>query len=922
MTITHERDLPHDPLPHDPAADPVDILVVEDNPAQARQLARLLRAEPGYAVRVAADGHAALEAVQRRRPDLVISDIAMPRMDGLTLCRTLKADPARAAIPVLLLARAGTLHDIVRGLDAGADGFVRKPYGPDQLRARLRRILVEGRDGAAAPAPEVMAAERRQAYGLLASTYDDALRTNAALADRQAGLERSCRTLGVLGAIAGALNEAVTEQAVAQVALEQLARLPLCSAAAVSVFGPDGEPRLMAADAIVAAHQGGIAGTVGSVAGAGAEGCRSQGRSGAGCGSACLPVGQAWDSCLCLPLATAESNIGTLHLRTEGELAADETALLENVARQLALALERARLYTRLETLVVERTEALRSERNRLSAMVETTAALVLLTDAQGRIVMFNRACEEALGWRAQDAIGRPCWEVVQRADDRSAVRRMFEDLPGGHLPARLQGEWRTRDGRTRSIIWRNTRIERADGSLEYVLGTGIDATELRGAEERLRYISNFDTLTGLPNRLLLRERMRQMKEQARAGGQLLGFMLLRFARMGLIRETLGPLAEQALYQQVGARLREIGGADAVARFSDGGFVLAALRPTSEGLAAAARRLLAALGAPYAHEGEELHLDPSVGIAVFPNDGLRYDGLVRCAEAALRQAFDGVGQRYAFYRPELNQGANDRFKMENGLRRAVDRGELVLHYQPQVDLASGAIVGAEALLRWNHPERGLVYPGCFIGLAEESGLILPIGASALMSACAQIREWQQAGLPVVPVSVNLSAHQFSDQIVSTVKSILDAYGVDPCLLELELTESASMADAGKSFELLGQLKAMGIRLAIDDFGTGYSNLNYLKRFPVDKLKLDKSFVDDIENNADDLAISRAVIGMAHGLRLTVVAEGVENAGQLGLLTELGCDLVQGYHFSRPVPAEDFARMLREGGRLGPGAGNA
>jgi diguanylate cyclase (GGDEF)-like protein len=501
---------------------------------------------------------------------------------------------------------------------------------------------------------------------------------------------------------------------------------------------------------------------------------------------------------------------------------------------------------------------------------------------------------------------------VLRGADDDEVLRRLYDELAAGHLPPRLQGRFRARGGGTRSIIWTHTRLERADGSVEFVLGTGIDTTELRGAEERLRYVSNFDTLTGLPNRLLLRDRLRQMRVQATASGQVLGFMLLRFVRMPLIRETLGPNADQVLVQQAGARMREIGSGDAVARFSDGSFVLAALRPDCDALAAAARRLLAALGAPYVYGSEELHMDPCVGIAVFPNDGADYEVLVSSAEAAQRQAADGVIQRYAFYRPELNRGATDRFKMETALRRAVDRNELVLHYQPQIDLATGILVGTEALLRWHHPERGMVPPGAFIALAEESGLILPIGTWVLMTACAQIRDWQEAGLPVVPVSVNLSVYQFSDEIVGTLKFILDAYGVDPALLELEVTESASMADAGKSYELLAQLKAMGIRLAIDDFGTGYSNLNYLKRFPVDKLKLDKSFVDDILDDADDLAIARAVIAMAHGLRLTVVAEGVETAGQLAVLAEMGCDMVQGYYYSRAVASEVFARMLVDG----------
>jgi EAL domain-containing protein (putative c-di-GMP-specific phosphodiesterase class I) len=318
---------------------------------------------------------------------------------------------------------------------------------------------------------------------------------------------------------------------------------------------------------------------------------------------------------------------------------------------------------------------------------------------------------------------------------------------------------------------------------------------------------------------------------------------------------------------------------------------------------------LAAVGRPYTWEREELHLDPAVGIATYPNDGVVYDVLVQGAEAALRQAGDGGGQRYAFYRPELNQGANDRFKLESALRRAIERNELELHYQPQVDIASGRIVGAEALLRWRHPERGLVPPAVFIGLAEETGLILPIGDWVLAAACSQLRQWRDAGLPLVPVAVNLSAHQFNDQIVATVGRVLDECGIEPALLELELTETASMADADKSVALLAQLKGMGIRLAIDDFGTGFSNLNYLKRFPVDKLKLDQSFIADLLDSADAQAISRAVIALAQSLRLIVVAEGVETAGQLAMLAEHGCDQMQGYYFSKAVPAADFGRML-------------
>lgn len=857
----------------------VDILVVEDSPTQAQHLARILASEAGWQVRIAGDGSKALAEVALRRPHLIISDIAMPGMDGFTLCRTLKDDPLYASLPVVLLTRMASLNDIVRALESGADSFVRKPYDGVQLRERLRRILQDCALGGPDRPLEFMAAERRQIYELLVATHAQALRMNTELAEQRTGLERSCRSLAILHGMAAALNEAVGEQAVAEAALAHLLAMPGLAGAAVGAIGADGGVRTLAARGMPADAAPG------------------------------LPP-------LRLPLLALGQEVGVLELLPAGPALGDaERSLLDSATSQIGSALERARLYACMEALVVERTDALRSERNRLAAVVDTAGALVLLAAPSGHIVMFNRACEEALGWKNFEAIGSPCWEVVRRVDDELAVRRVFQDLDGMPQRARIQGEWHTRNGKPRSIIWTMTLLRREDGTVEYVLGTGIDATELRGAEERLRYVSNFDTLTGLPNRMLLRDRVRQLKSQAQGAGQALGFMLLRLGRIPLIREALGPAAEQALLQEAAGRLRETAGADVVGRFSDNTFAVLAQCTVAEDLALTARRLLAAVGKPFAWEDEELHLDPVIGITVYPNDDVKYEGLVRGAEAALRRALEDVGQRYAFYRPELNQGADDRFRLESALRRAIERDELVLHYQPQVDLASGRIVGAEALLRWRHPERGLVSPAVFIPLAEETGLILPMGDWVLSAACNQQRKWRDAGLPLVPVSVNLSAHQFDDRIVGTVGRVLAESGLEPELLELELTESASMADADKSCALLAQLKSMGVSLAIDDFGTGFSNLTYLKRFPVDKLKLDQSFVADILKSADDLAIPRAVIAMAHGLRLTVVAEGVETAGQLAVLAEHGCDMMQGYYFSKPLPAEDFGWMLRDGAML-------
>jgi PAS domain S-box-containing protein/diguanylate cyclase (GGDEF)-like protein len=597
-----------------------EILVAEDSPTQAEHLARVLAQDPDCParVRVAADGEAALRLARELAPDLVISDIAMPCMDGHALCRALKDDPQLAAVPVLLLTRLTTLQDIVRSLEAGADGFLRKPSDAGQLRDRVRRVL-QGRDAGDPARPlEVMADERRRIYELLVATHDDTLRLNADLA-------RTVDSLALLGRIAGALNEAAGETDVARAALDHLSSLPALAGAAISTAAPDGAVRVLAQ--------------------------RGDGPVPSAC--PCLDGSAADDPAqLCLPLIAGTRQLGRLHAHARHDaFSAADRELLAGVAQQVALALERARLYTRAEALVVERTNALRSERNRLSAVVETAGTLVLMVDPDGRIVTFNRACEDSLGWPAAQALGRRCWEVVRGATGPDVVRRLFAGLPHDPRPPRLQGEWLTPDGRTRSIVWTHTLLRHEDGGVEFILATGIDVTELRGAEQRLHYASHYDAVTGLPNRELLRERLRRMKGQAQAGRRILGFMLVRFGRMALIREALGPDAEKALLQEAAARLRDVGSQDVVASFSEGAFALALLRQDADDVAASARRVLAVLGAPYTYGHDEFHLDPSIGIAIYPNDGVAYETLARGAETALRQASDGTGQRYAFYRP-------------------------------------------------------------------------------------------------------------------------------------------------------------------------------------------------------------------------------------------------------------------------------
>ncbi|TFW35348.1 EAL domain-containing protein [Massilia horti] len=895
----------------------VDILVVEDSPTQACQLAHLLAEQGGYTVRVAANGAEGLAAAREATPTLIVSDIKMPVMDGFELCREIKGDPALRDVPVILLTSLTSLYDVIRGLDCGADNFIRKPFDSKYLLGRVRFILANralrrdervqlGMQVTLSGQTHFITAERQQIFDLLIATYEEAIQLTEELKAQQARTERSYQTLEGLYKITEALNPALTERAVAEAALERVLDFPGVAGGCLALVDDQGVLRVAALQA---------AGSDAPAPGAQLDcDCARRLLDGTLRAPEVLHGCQALGGThACVPLLSGERALGLLHLRTGPEpLDADQLHVLGTIGNQIAIAIGRAHLYGRMESLVRSRTEALASERNLLSAVVETSGALVALCAPSGQIVLYNRACEMALGWPADEALGRPAWEVFRMAGDDHAVRRFFQGHPSERMPLQMGGQWLARDGAARSVIWSGTGLARADGSLEYVLFSGLDTTELRGAEERLEYVSKFDVLTGLPNRILLGERVHQLSSQARVAGQVLGLMLLRLDRQYLVRETLGLDAEKALLQQIAQRLLQPGGADFVARFSDATFALLAVRSEPARLADAAQAVLRVFDTPFVLEQEELHLEGMVGIAVFPNDGAEFEDLVRAAEAALRGAANSREQRFEFYRPELNRGASERFKLEGALRRALERSEFELHYQPQVALGSGAIIGVEALLRWRHPERGLLGPGAFIELAEETGLILPIGEWVLRRACEQTRAWQQNGVPVVPVSVNLSARQFAEHIPETVRRILDETGLDPALLELELTESASMDDPKRTFEILRRLKEMGVSLAIDDFGTGYSSLNYLKRFPVDKLKLDQSFVREIVSDPHDLSIARAVIALGHGLRLTVIAEGVESAAQLALLARHGCDEMQGYFFSRPVPASECARLLCDG----------
>jgi len=439
------------------------------------------------------------------------------------------------------------------------------------------------------------------------------------------------------------------------------------------------------------------------------------------------------------------------------------------------------------------------------------------------------------------------------------------------------------------------------------------DITARKHAEARLVYLANYDTLTDLPNRVLLGQRLGKAIEEAEHNERLVAVLFIDLDRFKIINDTLGHDSGDELLKLVARRLSEaVRPGDTVARYGGDEFVIVLANVAHiDDVTKVVHKVLGRLSPAITIGGRELFVTPSIGITLFPFDDRTSDELLRNADSAMFDAKEQGGNTFRFYTAEMNARTERRLTLETGLRHALERGEFLLHYQPQVDLVSGEIVGAEALIRWQHPDWGLVSPAEFIPLAEETGLILPIGEWVLAEACMQARRWRDAGHAELRIAVNLSGRQLAQKnLVEIVGATLTRCNVVRGMLELEITESLLMQDLERIAGTLEALVALGVTVSMDDFGTGYSSLSYLKRLPIDVLKIDQSFVRDISSDPDDAAIVQAIIAMAHSLGIKVIAEGVETAEQLAFLLQHRCDGMQGYYFSRPVPPEQFAELLR------------
>ncbi|WEJ72206.1 EAL domain-containing protein [Pseudomonas sp. PSE14] len=558
----------------------------------------------------------------------------------------------------------------------------------------------------------------------------------------------------------------------------------------------------------------------------------------------------------------------------------------------------------------------LREEEQRLAATVfEAASEGIIILDPNYRLLALNEAFTRLTGYRREELLGRNVSRLMGSAETLRRYQAIRTELE-------CQGTWQgelieTRKNGELYPQWLQLNVVRdGRGQVTHVVGFFADLTARRDAEERLRYLSHYDELTGLANRTLFKERLHEASQRARQEGRTAALLLIDLDRFKLLNDSLGHEVADQLLRQMSRRMTQtVPEADTIARLSGNEF--AVLIDSYASLAALARlssRLLAKLRTPMTVGGHELVISASVGISLLPDNAWEISALMSQANMAMQHAKHLGGNTFQFFTDNLQACTLERLQLETRLRKAIDEGQLDVHYQPKLNLANERLDSAEALVRWRHPEMGMVPPGDFIGLAEETGLIGAIGEFVLRRACQQARAWQLQGHEL-RVSVNLSVHQLrTGNLVDLVRTVLEETGLPSHLLELELTESQLLDNVESVTTTFRQLREMGVKLAIDDFGTGYSSLSYLKRFPVDYVKIDQTFIRDLSQQGEDAAITRAIIAMAHSLELKVVAEGVEQAEQLRFLRAHHCDEIQGFLISPPLAAGDCLELLRSVGR--------
>ncbi|HEY1774358.1 MAG TPA: EAL domain-containing protein [Gammaproteobacteria bacterium] len=566
--------------------------------------------------------------------------------------------------------------------------------------------------------------------------------------------------------------------------------------------------------------------------------------------------------------------------------------------------------------LAARMTDSLREQEQMLSSITGNISDGIYRSTPDKGMIYANEALARMFGYTSTAELMSVAGPILYANPRRRQELTQLLDDHGQYRNEEV--EYQRQDGTRFYAVNSANTVKGDDGQPIYFDGVISDISDRKRAEAQVYQLAHYDALTGLPNRALLRDRLGQAMHDAKRRGAKLAVMYLDLDRFKNVNDSLGHETGDKLLKAVSSRLREcMRDSDTISRQGGDEFLLI-LRDVADATAVArvAEKLQEAVAKSMRIGEYELHITPSIGISMFPEDADDIDELIRNADAAMYHAKEKGRFNFQFFTPEMNIRAYERLSLEGSLRHAIERQEFHLHYQPQVDLRSGKVIGVEALLRWNRAGHESVPPSVFVPVLESSGMIGPVGEWVLREACRQNRAWQDQGLPPLPMAVNLSAIQFNRRnMADTISAILAETRLEPRCLELEFTESAVMHDSREVATIIGRLDDLGVQLALDDFGTGYSSLSYLRRFHLDKLKIDQSFVRDIDLDVDDAAIVAAIIGMARNLKVMVVAEGVETHGQCEFLRSHGCDGIQGYLFSKPLTAQDFADLLKSGRTL-------
>ncbi len=624
------------------------------------------------------------------------------------------------------------------------------------------------------------------------------------------------------------------------------------------------------------------------------------------------------------PLVTSEGYaLGTLCVldQRSRSLSQEQKEALQSLARQVVAQLElRSSLanlkklvsQVEVETLGRQRAEGANRDREaRFKCILNSNLTGVAFATISGLITEANDTFLNMFGFTREDLLlGELRWPAITPAEHRLLEDKALKEMKTEDF-APVEKEYLHKDGSRIPVLFRAAPLEGSDQEFVCFL---LDLTSQKQAQMRVNHLAYYDALTDLPNQVLFKDRLHQALALTRRTEQILAVMLIDLDRFKVINDTLGYQAGDKVLEEVAGRLSNcVRESDTVARFGSDEFaVLLTQINRPEDAAITAQNIKAALDMPYLLGEQELFITSRMGISIHPHDGKDTPTLLRSAATALNRAKEQNSNNYEFYTPGRTTMALRQLVLENNLRPALDREEFVIHYQPQVNIETAQVVGMEALIRWEHPGLGLLYPTEFIGLAEDNGLIVLLGEWVLNTACLQSKAWQDAGFEPLRLAVNLSARQFQQsKLVESVAKVLEDTGLEPHCLELELTEGSIMKNPEHVIGKLHEFREMGVKISIDDFGTGYSSLSYLKRFPIDTLKIDQSFVRDVSTDPDDAAIVKAIITLAHALKLNVIAEGVETAEQLEFLRMLKCDEVQGFLFSKALTTEEFTQLLKE-----------